>query len=354
MTSLTTLPWNLVTKNLQVDGLLRKKLRQKITKLEKHLKHFPPDAVHLLVVLERHSKMPLHAAALTLRVPSNILRSEKSAPDVIKAFDDAVKVLLREVESLKSDLRAEKFWKRKKRRKELHQLKATRFADEPQTEGTGPQKYKDVVRELFQRHYKELLRHARRHIGHDELAGEIPTNALEAPDIVDEVARRAMTKAAERPKGMDSVIWFYHLIHEELKRQRRLLKQKKTQEVSIDEIKALPEDAEKAAGYDALRPLDIIQEELEPPVVRTEGLVPDPHAVPPDELASQKDVLAQLQEDMRNWPRPEREVFELYFVEGLEAEEIAMVTGRPLKTVRESIASIQQRLREEMLEKALV
>ena len=105
---------------------------------------------------------------------------------------------------------------------------------------------------------------------------------------------------------------------------------------------------------DALRPLDIIQEELEPPVVRTEGLVPDPHAVPPDELASQKDVLAQLQEDMRNWPRPEREVFELYFVEGLEAEEIAMVTGRPLKTVRESIASIQQRLREEMLEKALV
>ena len=213
---------------------------------------------------------------------------------------------------------------------------------------------KDVVRELFQRHYKELLRHARQHIGHDELAGEIPTNAIEAPDIVDEVARRAMTKAAERPKGMDSVIWFYHLIHEELKRQRRLLKQKKTQEVSIDEIKALPEDAEKAAGYDALRPLDIIQEELEPPAVRTEGLVPDPHAVSPDELASQKDVLAQLQEDMRNWPRPEREVFELYFVEGLEAEEIAMVTGRPLKTVRESIASIQQRLREEMLEKALV
>jgi DNA-directed RNA polymerase specialized sigma24 family protein len=44
----------------------------------------------------------------------------------------------------------------------------------------------------------------------------------------------------------------------------------------------------------------------------------------------------------------------LQVVEGLEAEEIAMVTGRPLKTVRESIASIQQRLREEMLEKAFV
>jgi ribosomal subunit interface protein len=113
MTSLTTLPWNLATKNLQVDRLLRKKLREKITKLEKHLKHFPLDTVHLLVVLERHPKKPLHAAALTLRVPSNILHCEKSAPDVIKALDDVVKVLLREVESLKSDLRAEKCWKRK-------------------------------------------------------------------------------------------------------------------------------------------------------------------------------------------------------------------------------------------------
>jgi ribosomal subunit interface protein len=99
MTSLTTLPWNLVTKNLQVDELLRKKLRQKINKLEKHPKHFPPDTVHLLVVLERQPKKPLHAAALTLRVPSNILHSEKSAPDVIKAFDDAV------VSARKSDLR---------------------------------------------------------------------------------------------------------------------------------------------------------------------------------------------------------------------------------------------------------
>jgi hypothetical protein len=46
MTGISTFPWNLVT-NLRVDELLRKNLRQKFTKLEKHLKHFPPDAVHL-------------------------------------------------------------------------------------------------------------------------------------------------------------------------------------------------------------------------------------------------------------------------------------------------------------------
>jgi DNA-directed RNA polymerase specialized sigma24 family protein len=47
--------------------------------------------------------------------------------------------------------------------------------------------------------------------------------------------------------------------------------------------------------------------------------------------------------------RPEREVFELYFVEGLEPERIAMVTSQPLKAVCDRLASVQGRLREEML-----
>src|SRR5207244_1702283 len=91
------------------------KLREKIAKFEKHLKHFRPDTVHLQVALERHPQKVLHTAALTLRLPSNILRSEKFAPDVIKTFDDAVKALLRELESLKADLRGEcpRRWQRR-------------------------------------------------------------------------------------------------------------------------------------------------------------------------------------------------------------------------------------------------
>ena len=61
-------------------------------------------------------------------------------------------------------------------------------------------------------------------------------------------------------------------------------------------------------------------------------------------------MLEQLQQEMKKWPRPEREVFELYYVEGLEPEEIAMVTGQPLKTVRERLASVQQRVRDRLLE----
>jgi RNA polymerase sigma factor (sigma-70 family) len=347
-----TIPWNIVTKNVSPDDAnlpLEKKLRQKIGKLEKHLKHFPPDAVHLQIILERHPKKPIYTASLNLRVPSNILHSEKSGRDLIGAFDAAFKVLLRELGSLKSDLRRERFWKRQERRQQLHQLKATGFASEPQGRGAGPQETADVVREFVREHYQEFLRHARRHIGHDELAGDIPKNALDPRDIVDEVVRRALAKAAECLDRMNALVWLYRLMHKELKRQRRLFKRKEVEEISTDEIKTLPEDADKASGYDALHPLDIVQDKLDPPVVKTEGLSRDPEAPPPDQIVAAKDAIVRLQQEMRNWPRPEREVFELYFVEGLEPEEIAMVTRQPLKSVRETISSIHDRLREEIL-----
>jgi ribosomal subunit interface protein len=338
--------WNIVTKNLEEDPLLRKKLREKITKLEKHLKNVPPDAVHLHIALERHPRKKHSTAALTLRVPSNILHSEKYADDVITAFDLAFKTLLHELETWKSTLRWPRLWKRKERREQF--LKAAGFAVEPLESGAGPQRFEEIVRDLFQRHYRELLRHARRDIRHDELAGDIPANVLDAREIVDEVARRAMTKAAERPKGVGWMVWFYHLIHQELKRQRHLLKDKQAKEVSTEAGTTLPEKSEQA-----LQPLEqLVEKSLDPEVFRTEDIVPSSDAVPPDEMLAQKEALEQSQHEMQHWPRAEREVFELYYIEGLEPEEIAMVTRQPFKHVKETLGVLQQRLRHTSVEAA--
>jgi ribosome-associated translation inhibitor RaiA len=111
------LKWNLVTKGMRPHAQLQTKLQQKITKLETHLEHFPPDAVHLQVSLERHPKRPWFATALTLRLPSNTLQSKKSGPDPLPALDQAIKALLREVATLKSALRHESDWPRVARQK---------------------------------------------------------------------------------------------------------------------------------------------------------------------------------------------------------------------------------------------
>jgi ribosome-associated translation inhibitor RaiA len=107
-----TMKWALTTKRIRPHGQLRTKLQQKINKLGIHLQHFPADAVHLLVNLERHPKKEWFTAALTLRLPSNILRAKKYGVDPIPAFDQAVKALLRELTVLKSALRHDSDWSR--------------------------------------------------------------------------------------------------------------------------------------------------------------------------------------------------------------------------------------------------
>jgi ribosome-associated translation inhibitor RaiA len=107
-----TIKWSLVTKGMRPHGQLQNKLQQKINKLETHLEHFPEDAVHLQVNLQRQPKKARFIAALTLRLPSNILRAQKGGLDPIPAFDLAVKALLREVAMLKSALRRESEWQR--------------------------------------------------------------------------------------------------------------------------------------------------------------------------------------------------------------------------------------------------
>lgn len=342
-----TFSWNLVTKNVEKDDSLEKKLRQKISKLERHLKHFPPDAVHLQIVIERGSGTPQHNVKLTLRVPSAVLHTAQSGEALITTFDEAVKSLLRELEKFKSTARGERLWKRKARREELRrQLKTAGFAQQPQPEGNGPQNREDVIRELLQYHYQELLRHARRHIRNDELAGDIPAGALDARAIVDEVARRAIATHATRPNDMGWLVWFYHLIHEELKRRRQLVKEKEVTEVPTEKPVQLPELSEQN-----LQPLEeFVEKKMEPQVIRIEDIVPNSEALPPDEILAEKEALEQLQQDIKHWPRAEREVFELYYVEGLAPEEIAHATGQPLAQVKETISVLRQRLRRALLE----
>ena len=138
-TTLSTFQWSIVTRNLHGHEMLRKQIQEKVGKLEKHLKHFPLDTVHLQIVLARQPKRALHVAALNLRLPSNILHSEKSSTDIIKAFDSAVDALLREVESLKARLRRETLWKRQQRREQLHRLKATDFTTKTVPDGVSSQ-----------------------------------------------------------------------------------------------------------------------------------------------------------------------------------------------------------------------
>jgi DNA-directed RNA polymerase specialized sigma24 family protein/ribosome-associated translation inhibitor RaiA len=349
MTKQTWLPWNVVARNFRPHEQLQARLRQKITKLEQHLTHFPPDAVHLQILLEKHPKRPFFTAALTLRLPSNILSAGKSAPDPVAAFDYAIKALLREISTLKADLRREVFWKRKQRRAALRELKPVRFAAAPLPPGQGPQNLSDVVSDLLATHHERLTRYVRRQVWHEETTGGLPRGAIDPPAVVDEVARRALAMPERKPDQPGYLLWFYALARHELQRRRNALRLQARQIVPLDPVRLLAKDAETAAGFDPGQTLEISGQAPEPPELEEKDLVGGASPPAPDEAAARKDLLEQVQKAASRWAKPDRDFFELYFVEGFEPHEIAMILGLAVSRAEETLAAVQAKLREELL-----
>ena len=167
--------------------------------------------------------------------------------------------------------------------------------------------------------------------------------------MVDEVARRALAEPEKKPAELGFLLWLYVLARQELTRRCKALQAQAGETVALEEPRVLPEDAEAAAGYEPEQPLDIIQQTLEPPVVEAKDLIPDGRATPPDEALAQKELLEQLQKIANDWPKSDRDAFELYFVEGFEPEEIGMVLGLSTKNANELLISIRARVRETLL-----
>jgi DNA-directed RNA polymerase specialized sigma24 family protein/ribosome-associated translation inhibitor RaiA len=339
-----TLAWNLVSKHLHPHDQLQGKIREKISKFEQHLQHFPPDAVHLLINLERHPKQEAYTAALTLRLPSNILHSEKEAKgDPIPAFDRAVRALLRELADFKAELRHEDAWRRKRLPPSLRTLKPVRFAETPQA--VGPRSLTDLLAEMVQRYHGRLLYHVQHQLQRDQVDGLVPRGAIKAEVVVDEVARQALSNPKGKPEDLSYRMWLYSLVRRELKRRYRRLRLDGERNIPIEETTSLPDDQELAQGYDAEQPLEIIEEELEPPLVARGDLMPDPHSLAPDAVAAEHDLIDYLHRVSAGWPEKERAIFDLHFLEGFDADEVALLESLKPAEAAAMIDSVQLRLR---------
>ncbi len=342
-----TLSWNLITKRVSPRQQLLSKIHQKISKLETHLQHFPPDAVHLLVSLERHPKRQHFTVALTLRLPSNILHTHKAAVDPITAFDKAVAALLRELGSLKAELRREQDWKPAARRELVPVDNAFRFAAEPHPE--GPQSLADTLATMIQRYYGRLLYHVQRQLSRAHLSGLVPKGAITAEAAVDEVVRQALADPEAKPPELSYRLWLFDLLRQELARRYRQLRVEGQESVPLDETQPVADEAEIVEGYDAENPLGIIEENLEPTTARLSDLVADRRTESPDAIAMEHDLVHYLHEVTASWPVKERAVFELHFLEGFEADEIAMLENLTVTEASDLITGVQARLRQVLL-----
>lgn len=284
--------WNIVTRGLHGHPFLRERIHKKIRSLDRHLQRFPADAVHLLIELERHPRKEEHRAVLTLRLPSHILHAEKTAKSVIAALSNAARALLDELKSLKARLREEPQWKRKAKRRQLT------FAAMP-TEGKAvPQSSADVRDAFFKSHRRQLARFAERTAGRLRASGQ-PVASREIEDLLEE-ARDKFAAISRRQKLKGERAQLYRLVRDAVNR--------------------------RDGNVRMTRPSTSLSEE--PPV--------------------QSALLHAMDRTLAELPSFERDVFDLNYLEGFEAEEIAMITGKPLHRVREAIDAVENRIRQSL------
>lgn len=287
--------WNIVAKQVHGHPLLRQRLRRAIARLERHLQGFPPDTVHLQIRLDGEARPGQITAALTLRLPSDILRAEKAHADAARAVREAVSVLERRLLSLKERLRREPDWKRKERRARIA------FAAEPLPSGSGPEAAGEIERSLFAMHRPGLARYARRLLG--RAAPSLPPEVAEAEvaSLIGEAADKLTVLEAQKPARISERAWHYRLVREAVQVRLR-----------------------QAAAPPAAAP-------------------PAPAAV---EGGVRQALVAALDEALAELPETEREIFDLHFHEGFAPDEVAMIVGRPPAEVRRAIERLAERLRE--------
>jgi ribosomal subunit interface protein len=347
-----TLSWNVVAKKIHPHEQLQAKLREKVSKLERYLQHFPPDAVHLQVALDRQPKNGRFTVGLTLRVPSNILRSEKTAADPIPALDQAIRALLRELSSLKSTLRHEADWKRRGRNDQAHQAKPLQFAPTPLPAGQGPQSLGEVVRDMVQQHYASLLFHIRSRIDAAVSEGALPQHAIDAEAVADEVVRQAESRPQSKPAEQTYRVWLFSLARRELDRRLRDFRDQAVSTISLN-----AEETSRFTEIDSGGAGDLngrFAQPFEPEELETGDLTPDGHSVSPDAAAVESDLVAYLRGAAQKWPAEERDVFQLHFLEGFEPDEVAMLEKLSTAEVKLRVAEIQLRLRDLVAEAARI
>ena len=116
---------NIEYKNFEPDEHITTLLESLITKVERKVRNFSPDAVFLRILIEENSVRALYLVSITMDVPGKTLATKEDRHDIDVAIRDAFIEIERQAQGQKSRLRGEHLWKRLRNRVALRQIKTS-------------------------------------------------------------------------------------------------------------------------------------------------------------------------------------------------------------------------------------
>jgi RNA polymerase sigma factor (sigma-70 family) len=344
-------------------------IQQHVQKLERRLKVFSPDLVHLHGTVDCGAGPKVGCTvSLNLRLPSGQLSAQDSGTNAQAAVKKAFAELIRQLNKHKGLLRSEHKWVHDKSDlapAEAGEVSATKKRASGKTNGHAAALLPDVaagnlaqslqeitaatfdgegtplqreIRNYLSTNLARLERYVVRELRLREAESEIPDGRISEVEVLDEVVVSALS-TEERPEKLPLERWLFRLT---LRTIRRMANDEDGDRGRVPLEKSAEE--QNVTGSDEA----FLQFHQPGEMLLEQDVIPDTRQGNPEERAASDESIDQLADSLNGTSSSQREAFVLFAIEGFTVSEIAEIAERTQNEVRADILSARDHLMKKL------
>jgi RNA polymerase sigma factor (sigma-70 family) len=309
-----------------------------LEKLNRRLRAFRPELVHLKGLIEQNSPREGTVVSLNLRLPSGQMAVQESAPNASAALKAAFEDLISQIGKHKDLLRSSHKWRRRGVGAPIA-ANSARDGDSAfgeSREKAHPTASSDDIRSYVNAHLGRLERFVERELHLRMNAGQMSSDWVTKEEVVDEVVVRALGATEDGAEHLALEPWFYRLAIQSMNDLTSRAGQG-TSDLRLDGSALLADvSISDDSEFQFRQPEEFISEG---------DLIADQGTSTPEDIVYVDELISLVEYALAPASRSDREVFILHALEGFSVIEIAAITDRKPEEIRSSIGAARAKLR---------
>jgi len=318
---------------------IEQEINHLIEKLNRRLRAFRPELVHLKGLIEENSPRQGVVVSLSLHLPSGQMAAQESAANAVGALKAASDDLVVQLGKHKAQLRSSRKWRRRGSDQSFDENPTGKFQTSREEEDAAPERpalRSDDIRSYVNAHLGRLERFVERELHFRETAGQVNPGAVTQSEVVDEVVVRALSDAEEAPQQLALEPWLYRLAI-----------------LSISDLsfRASQGLSDVPPNGPTPKPDGTASDESEMEFHQPDefiggtDVIADSAGKTPEDIAYADEMISLVQFALGDTNGSDREIFVLHSLEGFSVTEIAAITDRKSEDVRTAINVVREKLR---------
>lgn len=319
-----------ITKTADLENLLQ----QQTDKLNRLLRVFRPELVHLKGSIVENSPAEGYAISLNLRLPSGQMASQETSDTLMGAVKSAFAELSNQLKKHKDLLRNQHNWPRRRGPGrtvvDTVPFEQTVAAVKPESVSSGD------IYGYIDANLPRLRRFVAREVAHRQSEGQLMQDQVSVDDVVSEAVANALDEQRDKPERMRLEPWLYRLAADAIGHlasgngdQGRM------------PLERSPETGEARETDEPIAEFSEPEQRL-----YVENAIVDSAGQSPEDIAARNELIELVERSLRDAGRDQREAFILYTIEGFTIEEIADITNHQDQKVRSDIRAAREHLQK--------